>query len=469
MIIETLVSVKKAYDTLITNIRKIEMDLADLSAAELARSIREGEITSLDVVNACIARIEEREGEVGAWAHFNPKFAREQAERCDVIRASGIPTGPLHGIPVGIKDIFDTKDLPTENGTVLDAGREPMDDSTAVSRLKAAGCVIMGKTVTTEMAVYYPGKTTNPHDARRTPGGSSSGSAAAVACGMVPLAIGSQTNGSVIRPASFCGVVGFKPTHGRISRTGALALSRALDHVGVFTRTLEDAALISDCLIGFDSKDPDTKLTAAPQLHAIAIEKPPVAPSFAFARTPVWEKADPSTQSAFEELVEFLGPNCDEITLGGEFEDAHAHMRNIMYADLAKYLNRYSERGHDQISKTLSKMMAEGSKVSAVAYNTSMDKRVGINAQVQKICSDYDVVITPAAPGEAPIGLGATGDPAFCSIWSYLGTPAVTLPLLRGENGMPLGVQLISTKGDDARLLRTAQWLVDEVVRSTDD
>jgi Asp-tRNA(Asn)/Glu-tRNA(Gln) amidotransferase A subunit family amidase len=445
------------------------MDLADLSAADLARRIRDGEITSLDVVNACISRIEEREEEVGAWAHFNPKFARDQAERCDVIRASGIPLGPLHGVPVGIKDIFDTKDLPTENGTVLDAGREPMDDSTAVSRLKAAGCVIMGKTVTTEMAVYSPGKTANPHDTSRTPGGSSSGSAAAVACGMVPLAIGSQTNGSVIRPASFCGVVGFKPTHGRISRTGALVLSRELDHVGVFARTLEDAALITDCLIGFDSKDPDTKLTAAPQVHAIALEEPPVEPNFAFARTPVWGKADPSTQAAFEELVEFLGPNCDEITLSGGFDDAHAHIRKVMYADLAKYLDHYSERGHDQISETLREMMAEGAKVSAVDYNNSVDKRAGINAQVQDICTDYDVIMTPAAIGEAPIGLDATGDPTFCSIWSYLGTPAVTVPLLRGENGMPIGVQLISTKGDDARLLRTAQWLVNEVVRSTDN
>jgi len=386
-----------------------------------------------------------------------------------VIRSTGMPLGPLHGIPVGIKDIFDTKDFPTENGTVLDAGREPMDDCAAVSRLKAAGCVIMGKTVTTEMAVYSPGKTANPHDINRTPGGSSSGSAAAVACGMVPLAIGSQTNGSVIRPASFCGVVGFKPTHGRISRDGVLALSRQLDHVGIFARTLEDAALISDCLIGFDSKDPDTKPVAAPRMREITLQDPPLEPNFAFVKSPVWDEADPSTQAAFEELVDFLGPNCEEIPLAGEFDNAVGYLRNIMYADLAKNLNSYAERGDEKISNVLKDMIKEGRQVNAVDYNISVDKRDNLHFAIQDICNDYDAIITPAAIGEAPLGLDATGDPIFSTIWTYLGVPAVTIPLLRGENGMPLGVQLISTRGDDARLFRTARWLIEEVVRNSED
>jgi Asp-tRNA(Asn)/Glu-tRNA(Gln) amidotransferase A subunit family amidase len=445
------------------------MDLADLGAAGLARRIREGEITSLDVVNACITRIEEREAEVNAWIHFDPEFARAQAERCDAIHAAGMPTGPLHGIPVGIKDIFNTKDFPTENGTVLDAGRTPADDCMAVAQLKAAGCVIMGKTVTTEMAVYSPGKTANPHDVKRTPGGSSSGSAAAVACGMVPLAIGSQTNGSVIRPAAFCGVVGFKPSHGLISRAGALALSRKLDHVGVFARSIEDAALISDCLMGFDSKDPDTQTMAAPQLQKIALQEPPVEPNFAFAKTVVWDKADASTQEAFEELVEFLGPNCEEVTLPENFDGAIDDLRNIMLADLAKYLSHYTERGYDQVSEILRGMMEEGKQVSAVDYNTSVDKRAGLNAWIQTASTQYDAIITPSAIGEAPLGLEATGDPVFCSTWTYLGLPAITVPLMQGENGMPIGVQLVSIHGDDARLLRTAQWLTSELTREPDE
>lgn len=445
------------------------MDLADLGAAELSRQIRDGEITSLELVNACIARIEEREAEVNAWVYFDPEFARAQAERCDAIRATGAPLGSLHGIPVGIKDIFDTKDFPTENGTVLDAGREPLEDCTAVNQLKAAGCIIMGKTVTTEMAVYSPGKTANPHDVKRTPGGSSSGSAAAVACGMVPLAIGSQTNGSVIRPASFCGVVGFKPTHGRISRHGVLALSRNLDHVGILARSVEDAALISDCLVGFDPNDPDTTPMAAPQMQKITLQEPPVEPTFAFIKTAVWDKADTSTQEAFEELVEFLGPNCDEVTLPEEFDDAVGDLRNIMLADLAKYLSPYTHGGADQISEILRGMIDEGTQVSAIDYNTSVDKRAELNAYIESVCTQYDAIITPAAVGEAPLGLEATGDPVFCSTWTYLGLPAVTVPLMQGENEMPLGVQIVSARGDDARLLRNARWLATDLTRETDE
>ena len=204
--------------------------------------------------------------------------------------------GPLHGVPVGIKDIFDTGDMPTEFGSPLWAGRTPRRDAAAVARLRAAGAVIMGKTVTTEYAYYHPGKTRNPHDPERTPGGSSSGSAAAVAADMVPGAIGSQTNGSVIRPAAFCGVVGFKPTHGLIPRSGALLLSRTLDHVGVFARTVEDAALLAEVLAGFDEEDPDTRPMARPPLAAIAASEPPLPPRFAFVRSPAWEQAEPVTQ-----------------------------------------------------------------------------------------------------------------------------------------------------------------------------
>ena len=223
-----------------------------LSAADAARAIREGSISSEQLIDACLARINAVEPAVQAWQYLDPVHARAQARALDEHRRAGEPLGPLHGVPVGVKDIIDTADMPTENGTVLHAGRTPWRDATVVAMLRAAGAVIMGKTVTTECATYAPGKTRNPHHREHTPGGSSSGSAAAVAAGMVPLALGSQTNGSLIRPAAFCGLYGFKPTHGLIPRHGILKLSRALDHVGVLARTLEDIALVCEPLVGGD-------------------------------------------------------------------------------------------------------------------------------------------------------------------------------------------------------------------------
>ncbi len=228
------------------------MTLTQLSATEAIGKIRTGETTSEELVQACLDRIERVDGDIEAWAHLKPDYALDQARMLDARRQSGGPVGPLHGIPVGVKDIFDTASLPTENGTVLDSGRQPMEDSRVVSLLQEAGAVIMGKTVTTELAVFGPGKTRNPHNPKHTPGGSSSGSAAAVASYMVPLAVGTQTNGSVIRPASFCGVVGFKPSHGLIPRTGVLAQSPWLDTVGVFARSVEDAAIIAEVLVAHD-------------------------------------------------------------------------------------------------------------------------------------------------------------------------------------------------------------------------
>ena len=241
------------------------MKLNALTAADAARKLASGEITSEALVRDCLARIEARVDVVQAWAFLDPDLALEQARARD----SEPRRGPLHGVPIGIKDIFDTRDLPTENGTVLDAGRQPTEDCTAVSLLRQAGAVIMGKTVSTELATYSPGKTRNPHNPDHTPGGSSSGSAAAVGAGMVPLAIGSQTAGSVIRPAAFCGVYGYKPTHGLISRHGVLQLSRILDHVGVFGRSLADVALIGEVLMNFDAQDLDVKPRARPPLVAV--------------------------------------------------------------------------------------------------------------------------------------------------------------------------------------------------------
>ena len=269
--------------------------------------IAAGALSAEQLVEACLARIREVEPAVQAWQYLDDAHALAQARARDLDRAEGRPIGPLHGVPVGIKDIIDTTDMPTEDGTVLHAGRRPERDAAVVAQLRAAGAVILGKTVTTECATYPPSKTRNPHDATRSPGGSSAGSAAAVAAGMVPLAIGTQTNASIIRPASFCGVYGFKPTHGLISRHGVLKLSRSLDCVGLFARSLDDIALAAEQLTGFDENDPDTRPRARiPFMQTLAGE-PPLAPRVAFVKTPMWERADESTREAFGELVAALG------------------------------------------------------------------------------------------------------------------------------------------------------------------
>ena len=383
-----------------------------------------------------------------------------QAEAADDHRKQGKATGPLHGVPVGIKDIFDTGDMPTEFGSKLWAGRTPRRDAAAVARLRAAGAVILGKTVTTEYAYFNPGKTRNPHNPDHTPGGSSSGSAAAVAALMVPGAIGSQTNGSVIRPAAFCGVVGFKPTHGLIPRSGALLLSRALDHVGVFARSVDDAALLAQMLAGFDEEDPDTRPLARPPFVDVAASEPPLPPRFAFVRSPAWKHAEKVTTEAFAELVEALGEQVSEVEIGQSFDRAIDMHRTVMEVEMAHNLHRDFEQGGDSLSKVLRALIERGRKVLAVDYTRALAGSATLNAALDGVFDEYDAILTPAAPGPAPRGLDSTGNPAFCSLWTYLGTPAVTLPLLQSESGLPIGVQLVGRRGNDARLLRTANWLV---------
>ena len=437
-----------------------ESSPAQLSARRAAEAIREGELASEELVGACLARIEECEEQIGAWEHLDEEYALRQAREADLARGRGEALGPFHGVPVGIKDIIDTAELPTENGSPLHAGRRPTEDAALVSLLKNAGAVIMGKTVTTEFAVYHPGKTKNPHDPNRTPGGSSSGSAAAVAARMVPAAVGSQTNGSVIRPASFCGVCGFKPTHGSISRYGMLPQSRPIDHVGLFARSVEDVAFLGDQLMVFDARDPDMRHRAAPRLLETAASEPPVTPRFAFVKTPVWDQADEDAQAAFEELAGSLGGEVvEEVELPEPFGNAIEWHQIILESNLARNFETEYERGRDRLSDLLRKMMERGKKYLAVDYTRAVEKVPVLNGLLGETFERYDAILTPPAPGQAPLGLGATGNPVFCTIWTLCGTPAVTLPLLEGADGMPLGVQLVGPRGDDARLLRTARWL----------
>ena len=416
----------------------------------------------MELVEDCLQRVQEADGAIEAWAFLDPDHARRRARAADEYRMIGRTVGPLHGVPVGIKDIFDTSDYPTEFGSALWKGRTPRDDAAAVARLRAAGAVIMGKTVTTEYAYFHPGKTRNPHDSSRTPGGSSSGSAAAVAAGMVPAAIGSQTNGSVIRPASFCGVVGFKPTHGLIPRTGAMLLSRTLDHVGVFARSIADAALMADVLAGYDVEDPDTRPIASPQLAVTAAGEPPLPPRFAFVKGPVWRAAEPYLDEAFGELVATLGEGVQPVELGGAFERAIEFHGTVMAVEMAHNFRRDLARGGDVLSAQLRDLLERGGKVTALAYLEATSAIETYNRLLDDIFNEYDAILTASAPGEAPVGM-ATGNPVFCSTWTYLGTPAVSLPLLQGPNGLPIGVQLIGRRGNDARLLRTARWLAAHV------
>jgi Asp-tRNA(Asn)/Glu-tRNA(Gln) amidotransferase A subunit family amidase len=429
-----------------------------LSLVDAAASVREGRISSTELVEDCLRRVDEVDGAIQAWAFLDPDHARRQARAADEHRMAGRPLGPLHGVPLGIKDIFDTADYPTEFGSPFWQGRTPRRDAAAVARLRAAGAIVLGKTVTTEYAYFHPNKTRNPHDPTRTPGGSSSGSAAAVAAGMVPAAIGSQTNGSVIRPASFCGIVGYKPTHGLIPRSGALLLSRALDHVGVFARSVADAATLADVLIGHDDEDPDTRAIASPQLALSAAGEPPLPPRLAFVKGPAWAAAEPVLDEAFGELVAALGDIIEPVELGRAFDQAIGFHGTIMAVDMAHNFRRDLAQGGEALSVQLRELLSKGARQTALDYLEATSAVETCNVLLDDIFNEYDAILTASAPGEAPIGT-ATGNPIFCSTWTYLGTPAVSLPLLEGPNGLPIGVQLIGRRGNDARLLRTARWL----------
>jgi Asp-tRNA(Asn)/Glu-tRNA(Gln) amidotransferase A subunit family amidase len=430
-----------------------------LSATDAARMIRDGATSAEQLTEACLARVREADDDVQAWAFLDPEYALQQARARDAERSAGQPVGPLHGIPVGIKDIIDTGDMPTEDGTILHAGRTPAHDATVVAMLRAAGAVIMGKTVTTELATYAPGKTRNPHNPEHTPGGSSSGSAAAVASGMVPLALGSQTNGSVIRPAAFCGVYGFKPTRGLIPRGGVLKLSRTLDQMGVFARTLEDIALITEQLVGHDPLDADTRPRARVPFVDVIAGEPPLPPLLAYIKGPVWDRASEETQEAFAELVATLGECVVEIDLPDSAHQALEWHRTIMEAEMAANLDLEWEKGRDQLSESLRTQLARGREVSALDYQRACARIDRINDGFDEIFERCDAIVTPATPGTAPQGLTATGDPAFCTLWTLCGMPALTLPLMQGGNGLPMGVQLVGQRNRDARLLRTARWL----------
>jgi Asp-tRNA(Asn)/Glu-tRNA(Gln) amidotransferase A subunit family amidase len=442
-------------------------DVNLFSAMQAREALEQGSLSSVELVEACFERIDEIENSIGAWAHLDREVALQQARQADDFRQRGLQLGPLHGLPVGIKDIIDTADYPTEYGSAIYQGRTPANDASLVSMLREAGAIIMGKTVTTELAVFSPGKTRNPHNTEHTPGGSSSGSAAAVAAGMVPLSVGTQTNGSVIRPASFCGVYAFKPSFARISRHGVLLQSKPLDTIGVFARTLDDLALIGDALMRYDEHDGVMQAVAAPGLARIMMQPVPLNPHFAFIRTPKWDRVAESSKEGFRELIENVNDRHKDtiriIDLPGHFEQLYQDHQNIMEADLALNFSREYAKGKSKLSAVLCEMIDRGQKVLATDYNAALNRVFEYRECLDEIYNEYDAILTPSTLGPAPPGLDSTGDPVMNTIWTLCGNPAINIPLLQCPDGMPVGAQLVAARGDDARLFRNARWLLESI------
>lgn len=434
-----------------------------LTASEAKRQLESGQLTSEALVSSCLARISERDATVGAWTSVNPEQALDAARASDRLRASGASLPPLSGIPVGIKDIIDTKDFLTEYGSEVFAGRQPDTDAALVAQLKAAGAIILGKTVTTELAFFGPGKTRNPHDLERTPGGSSSGSAAAVADGQVPLALGTQTAGSTIRPASYCGVIGFKPTFGYTSRTGVLAQSQPLDTIGGYARSIEDIALLFDAMSAVDTADADMRPDEKPSLVAALTEPRPRVPRFAFVKTPAWPQAEAATRAAFEAFAGSFGARAEivETTLPADFEGILRLPQIVQFYDIARNYGPIADANPDRVSGKLKEIIAEGRTFSAADYAAARADQDSLYEILKSAIADYDAILTPAATGPALIGLGGTGSPMFNALWTYLGMPCISLPLLKVD-GLPVGVQLVSARGNDAHLLRIADWMMHE-------
>ena len=424
--------------------------------------IKEAQLTSVEICEKYIERINKFEKDVKAWAHFDKKLLLEKAAEADEYRRSGKPLGPLHGVPVAVKDIVGTLDMPTECGTVIRKGKSYSQNAEIVDLLLAAGAIVMGKTATAELAYLGPPKTTNPHDYSRTPGGSSSGSAAAVASFMAPLSIGSQTGGSIIRPASYCGVVGYKPTYGLISRNGVLKTSEKLDHIGVFGRSVEDVALLSKVLIKKDNFDSATVHYSAENMLAETKKGPLFEPKFIFYKTDYWKNIEKKSREAFEYFIKSFKKNIEVFDNPSYFKDIHKYHQIMYETDLANNFGLYYKKYKKKLSKPMQDAIVKGNKHSAKEYAEALDFMKRSYESYEEVFEDYHGVLSPASPGVAPKSLKTTGSAEFNKVWSYLGTPCISLPLLQGDANMPLGVQLTGAKYDDHRFLGIANWLEKE-------
>lgn len=434
-------------------------DLTQVSAVQAAEAIRDGRVTSVALVSACLDRISATDDIVRAWAWLDRDHALEQAEEADRIRRAGRATGPLHGVPVGLKDIVDTAGMPTQRGSEIFAGRQSQGDARMVERLRDAGAVIMGKTKTTELAYMHPTDTTNPHAPDRTPGGSSSGSAAAVAARHVPLAVGTQTGGSVIRPASFCGTFGFKPSCGAISREGVFRTSATLDQVGAFGNTLEDVALLTDVLGCYDQRDPASFPRPRPQMLDGTRAEVPAEPVVAWFDMPYHDRLEPDAAAGLDQVVDLLGDRVERMPAAPQLAGLTDVHRTIYDYEIARNIQPIADEHGARLSDEMTQAIARGGAISQSQYDDAIEVRASACAFFSMFYNDFDAIIAPSATGEAlPLSAGNTGDAVFCTIWTLAGLPCLTLPALVGANGLPVGVQLVGGREEDDRLLRTAAW-----------
>lgn len=420
----------------------------ELSAIELARGLTRREWSAQQIVRACLDRIAQRESEVGAWEYLAADAALQHARTLDGSAVQGL----LHGLPIGVKDIFDTADMPTGLGSPIYRDNQPRSDAAVIATCRSEGAIVLGKTVTTELATAFPGRTRNPLRGTHTPGGSSSGSAAAVADYMVPLALGTQTAGSVIRPAAFCGIVGYKPSFGKLVRAGVKSQSETLDTIGGFGRCVADLALLVAAMTG------DQRLLA---LDVAA------APSFGLCRTAQWPQADADTQRAMTQAQAGLvagGARVQMLDLPGF--DSLAELQNqIMLFEIARSYSWERLAHAPLLSPVLQQMMEAGLAITPQQHDDDLAAAARARQQADQIFRQVDVLIAPSTIGEAPEGLDHTGDPVFCRQWSLLGLPCVHVPFLRGHTGMPVGLQVIGRFGHDQATLRAAQFMEQRLIQ----
>ena len=433
------------------------MNLIKISAVNALEMMERGELTSEKYVTAFLEHIKNREPEVGAWIFLDPEMALQQAREADKRRRDK-SSGKLNGLPIGIKDIIDTKDMPTENGSLIHKDRRPPEDAHLVKLLRDAGAVIMGKCVTTEFALSAPGKTKNPKDLECTPGGSSSGSAAAVSDYMIPLAIGSQTGGSVLRPASFTGILGLKPTFGTISRSGMSPISERLDHPGIYANSIDDIRLVASVILSYDKKDLDMDSNYSFR-NASNLKKPL---KFAFIKGPVWGSGDQDMQEKIKQFVDNSNLEIASVELGDDFIEAARCHEIIMNGSISRSLANYYENNKSKLHPFTITRFEAGKSVSANSYIDAIEKAKKMKQTLSEIFLKFDAIITPAAPGQAPRDLMNTGNAIFNGYWTMLGVPAISLPLLEGKDGLPIGIQVITSWNKEAELLDISKIILNQ-------
>lgn len=423
-------------------------DLFALSLLEAAQGIREGKFSSAEYTRSCLKRIYAMEERLLAWAWIDHERAIDLAEAADRQFALG-EIGALHGIPVGVKDIIDVRGVPTGMGSPIYQDNVPNESAKVVRKFEQAGAFVMGKTVTAELAFLTPGKTRNPWNPAHTPGGSSMGSAAAVAAGFIPAALGTQTKGSVIRPAAFCGVVGYKPSQGTIANHGTLDYSPTLDQTGVFTRSVVDAAWLTSCLAEPQNQVSDKvrEFSTTPKLAAV--------------RSPLWTLTLQEQRNVFAENAKRLreaGADIVETELPAAFNQAHPMLHRIMVYEAAKFFRDIQSRNRDRISAALNDLLDEGPRIGETAYQDALMLRKQLQQDLLEFLRNFDAIITPPATGEAPATLENTGDPSLCTTWNFCGAPAISIPTALGPRGLPLGLQIVGRYSQDDQLLSVAKW-----------